>query len=75
MTCKLPAIPLWVIAYISDTFFHDNLSRKNYNFYLFFFEGALVNPAILLVLKAAWIFLSLPTGTATLTRVADRLHP
>ena len=74
MTWKLPAIPLWVIAYISDTFFHDNLSRKNCNFYLFFIEGALVNPAILLVLNAAWIFLSLPTGTATLTFKTTCIH-
>ena len=70
MTWKLPAIPLNVIACTSDTPFPENVSRKDYIYHLFFSEGTVTNPAIFEVLNAFRIFLSLPSGTATLARVA-----
>ena len=70
MTRKLPAIPLKVIACTSDTPFPENVSRKNCIYYLFFSEGTVTSLAILEVLNAFRIFLSLPSGTATLARVA-----
>ena len=38
--------------------------ERNCNFYLFFLEGKVANPAILVVLNAARIFLSLLTTTS-----------
>ena len=70
MTRKLPAIPLKVIACTSDTPFPENVSRKNCIYYLFFSEGTVTSLAILEVLNAFRIFQSLPSGTATLARVA-----
>ena len=70
MTWKLPAIPLKVIACTSDTPFPENVSRKNCIYYLFFSEGKVTSLAILEVLNAFRIFLSLPSGTASLARVA-----
>ena len=70
MTRKLPAIPLKVIACTSDTPFPENVSRKNCIYYLFFSEGTVTSPAILEVLNAFRIFQSLPSGTASLARVA-----
>ena len=70
MTRKLPAIPLKVIACTSDTPFPENVSRKDCIYHLFFSEGTVTNPAIFEVLNAFRIFLSLPSGTATLARVA-----
>ena len=60
-----------VIAYTSDTLFSDNLSRKNCIYYLFFSEGTVTDPGILLVLNAVRVFLSLPTGRVSLERAAD----
>lgn len=59
------------IAYTSDTLFSDNLSRKNCIYYLFFSEGTVTDPGILLVLNAVRVFLSLPTGRVSLERAAD----
>ena len=70
MTWKLPAIPLKVIACTSDTPFPENVSRKNLIYYLLFSEGTVTSPAILEVLNAFRIFQSLPSGTASLARVA-----
>ena len=70
MTRKLPAIPLKVIACTSDTPFPENVSRKNLIYYLLFSEGTVTSPAILEVLNAFRIFQSLPSGTASLARVA-----
>ena len=70
MTRKLPAIPLKVIACTSDTPFPENVSRKNCIYYLFFSEGTVTSPAILGVLNAFRIFQFLPSGTASLARVA-----
>ena len=70
MTWKLPAIPLEVIACTSDTPFPENVSRKNLIYYLFFSEGTVTSPAILEVLNAFRIFQPLPSGTASLARVA-----
>ena len=70
MTWKLPAIPLKVIACTSDTPFPENVSRKNLIYYLFFSEGTVTSPAILEVLNAFRIFQPLPSGTASLARVA-----
>ena len=71
MIWKLIAIPFRVIACTSDTLFSENLSRKNCNYNLFPSEDTVTNPAVLLVLNAVRIFLSLPTGTVSLARVAD----
>ena len=60
-----------VIACTSDTLFSENLSRKNCNYNLFPSEDTVTNPAVLLVLNAVRIFLSLPTGTVSLAWVAD----
>ena len=60
-----------VIAYTSDTLFSDSLSQKNCIYHLFFSEGMVTNPGILLVLNAVRVFLSLPTGTVSLERAAD----
>ena len=51
--------------------FPDSLSRKNCIIFLFFSVGTVTNPAILLVINAVQIFLSLPTGTISLARAAD----
>ena len=50
--------------------FSDNLSRKNC-IYLFFSEGVVTNPEILLIYNADRNFLFLPTGTVSLAGVAS----
>ena len=60
-----------VIAYTSDTLFSDNLCQKNCIYYLFFSEGTVTDPGILLALNAVRVFLPLPTGTVPLERTAD----
>ena len=56
-----------------ETLFSDNLSQKNFIYHLFFSEGMVTNPAILLVINAVRVFPSLPTGTVPLER--DALLP
>ena len=60
-----------VIAYTSDTLFSDYLSQKNCIYYLFFSEGTVTDPGVLLVLNAVRVFLSLPTDTVSPERAAD----
>ena len=71
MTLKVPAISFGVIACTSDTLFPDSFSRKSCIIFLFFSVGTVTNPAILLVINAVQIFLSLPTGAVSLARAAD----
>ena len=71
MTWKLPTIHFGLSFALLKRFFSDNLSQKNSIYHLFFSEGMVTNPAILLIIDAVRIFPTLPTSTVLLERAAS----
>ena len=69
-TWKLPTIHFGLSFALLKRFFSDNLSQKNSIYHLFFSEGMVTNPAILLIIDAVRIFPTLPTSTVLLERAA-----
>ena len=72
-TWKLPTIHFGLSFALLKRFFSDNLSQKNSIYHLFFSEGMVTNPAILLIIDAVRIFPTLPTSTVLLERAAGNI--